>query len=395
VKLVIVIPALNEEQSIESIIKRSLEARDTIVRDSFVDEVDITVVSDGSTDGTVPLAQAHEPDIKLIVFEKNRGYGAAIMEGWEQSDADILGFLDADGTCDPKFFATLCQIMESQEADIVLGCRLNKFSQMPLVRRVGNTIFAVLLTLFSSTRVKDTASGMRVVRRSVLSKLMPLPTGLHFTPAMSARAMLTPSLKITEVDMPYSEREGRSKLNPILDGVRFLRVITHTAFLHAPSRLMGLFALALLLVAVILMFGPTVRYLHTQTVDEWLVYRFLVSQLLGAVACLLFFVGHLARTAVSLCLVGPDLSSPGLVGRFLRWRWFWSVPILLAMAALTIVSDSFMTYLSSGRVHEHWSRFVVMAWLLWVASTMAVSRVADACLQLVANRLAYLEERVQ
>src|SRR5258708_29577510 len=100
-KLLIAIPALNEEASIAAIIERCLDARREIIRMSPVTEVEITVVSDGSTDRTVELASSYQPCIKLIVFEKNRGYGAAIKEAWRQSDADLVSFLDADGTCDP------------------------------------------------------------------------------------------------------------------------------------------------------------------------------------------------------------------------------------------------------------------------------------------------------
>ena len=211
-KLGIVIPALNEEDSIEKIILLTHKAKDYIIANSPVDAVDIVVVSDGSTDNTVPLAQKHLDKIKLIVFEKNRGYGAAIKKGWEETDADLLAFLDADGTCNPEFFAPLCTELEKGSRDIMLGCRLNKDSQMPAIRRLGNTLFAILLSLVSNQKVRDTASGMRVIRRSSLSEIMPLPDGLHFTPAMSARAILHPDLKIHEIDMPYKERDGESKL---------------------------------------------------------------------------------------------------------------------------------------------------------------------------------------
>ena len=221
-KLLIAIPALNEEASIESIIQRSLDARAHIERHSPVTEVEITVVSDGSTDRTAEIAGHYRGRINLIVFPQNRGYGAAIKEAWRSSDAELLGFLDADGTCDPKFFAPLCQRLLSDDADVVLGCRLNQQSRMPLIRRLGNFLFAALLTTFSSSRVRDTASGMRVVRRSALPRLFPLPDGLHFTPAMSARAMLSDSVKIVEIDMPYRERAGESKLRVARDGVRFL-----------------------------------------------------------------------------------------------------------------------------------------------------------------------------
>jgi len=59
------------------------------------------VVSDGSTDRTVERARAF-PESNLIVFEKNRGYGAAIKEAWRRSDADLVSFLDADGIGDDK-----------------------------------------------------------------------------------------------------------------------------------------------------------------------------------------------------------------------------------------------------------------------------------------------------
>src|SRR5206468_956637 len=83
------------------------------------------------------------------------------------------------------------------------------------LRRVGNLIFALLLSFFASRKVRDTASGMRVVRASSLRKIMPLPDGMHFTPAMSARAILSSGLKIAEEDMPYHERDGESKLRVV------------------------------------------------------------------------------------------------------------------------------------------------------------------------------------
>src|SRR3954463_6674376 len=145
-KLLIAIPALNEEASIERIIQRSLQARGDIVARSPITQVDITVVSDGSTDRTVSLARKYTEDVKLIAFEKNRGYGAAIQQAWLESDADLLGFLDADGTCEPGFFGDLAQALVAERADVALGCRLNQNSEMPLVRRTGNVLFASLLT---------------------------------------------------------------------------------------------------------------------------------------------------------------------------------------------------------------------------------------------------------
>ena len=128
----------------------------------------------------------------------------------------------------------------AEDAAIVLGSRLGGDSEMPWLRRLGNRFFASMLTLFSARRVRDTASGMRVLRRSALPRLMPLPDGLHFTPAMSARAVLSGDLGIVEVGMPYRERAGQSKLKVWRDGLRFLRVIVEETLRHRPGRLLGL-----------------------------------------------------------------------------------------------------------------------------------------------------------
>src|SRR6478672_9623432 len=280
-KILIAIPALNEDNSIARIIQRSLEARAHIIKNSAVTDVDITVISDGSTDRTVERALKFKGQIKCIEFPKNRGYGAAIKQAWIESDADLLGFLDADGTCDPQFFAELCRCLVEQKADVTLGCRLNRNSKMPAIRRVGNVIFASLLSVLASSRVRDTASGMRVVRRESLRRIFPLPDGLHFTPSMSARAMLSDSLKISELDMPYHEREGESKLRVVRDGFRFLKVILEAAFLYRPMRPLDILSALSFLAAAALMSSPALFYLRHGSVLEWMIYRFTAANLLG------------------------------------------------------------------------------------------------------------------
>ena len=93
-KLLIAIPALNEEGAIAGVIERCLAARSAIITGSPVTEVDITVVSDGSTDRTAELASVFADRIHVTVFEANRGYGAAIKTAWRDSDAELLGVMD-------------------------------------------------------------------------------------------------------------------------------------------------------------------------------------------------------------------------------------------------------------------------------------------------------------
>jgi glycosyltransferase involved in cell wall biosynthesis len=391
-KLLIAIPALNEEESIDSIIRRSIEAREFICANSPATEVDITVVSDGSTDRTVERASQYTDSINLIVFPKNKGYGAAIKEAWRQSDADLLGFLDADGTCEPKFFATLCKTAVAENADVVLGCRLNTESQMPLIRRVGNFIFATILSVFSSSHVRDTASGMRVVRRSSLDRLYPLPDGLHFTPAMSARAMLSEGTRILEVDMPYHERAGESKLSVAKDGLRFLKVILEAAFLYRPSRPLGLAAIVFVVFAAALMWSPMLYYFRNRSVAEWMIYRFLVSDLFGITACLCFCASYLTGRMTSIALADESgLLRSRLSAWLFQTRWFWTVPIGFYLVGGLLVLSSLFDRLTTGVTYEHWSRYVVMSFCFAVAIILSVTRVIDYVLNLVGGRLEYLK----
>ncbi len=390
-KLLIAIPALNEEEAIESIVERCLAAREEIIAGSDVTAVEITVVSDGSTDSTAERARAYKDEIHLIEFPQNRGYGAAILEAWSQSDAELMGFLDADGTCDPRFFTTLCNAVLEGGADVALGCRLHKKSQMPRVRRVGNTLFSTLLTLLSGRSVRDTASGMRVVRRDRLEHLMPLPTGLHFTPAMTARAVLRGDVSLSETDMPYHERTGRSKLSVIKDGFRFLGIILDAAFLYRPSRPLFVLAILSLLVAVGLMVSPILHYLRHQSLEEWMIYRFIVSQLLGTVGFLTLCTAYLSRRIVRLTVLSrrADALSRGPLGRFLTSPGFWLLPTLLLAFGGWLVWGSFRELLATGATAEHWSRFIAMAFFASLALILVVTRILDHSLSLIGGWLSY------
>lgn len=391
-KLLIAIPAYNEEASIEDVIARSLAARGGIVARSPVTHVEITVISDGSTDRTAELASKYAESINLIAFKDNRGYGAAIKEAWRQSDADLLGFLDADGTCDPTFFADLCNEIEWQKADMAIGCRMNRESQMPVVRQIGNIVFASMLTAFSSVWVRDTTSGMRVIRRESLPGLLPLPDGLHFTPAMSARALLGEGLKVAEIDMPYRERAGESKLRIGKDGLRFLRAIVDAAFLYRPSRPLGIAGALCLALAAVLMLTPAVYYLRTRSVAEWMIYRFVVSHLAGTSACLLFSASYVTRRIVAITVNANVEQRPkhhNLLGILLASRWFWIAPLLMMLTGGVLVIPSLLELVRTGATYEHWSRFIAMSFLFSAALILMVTRVLDYVLELIVGHLSY------
>ena len=239
-KLAIVVPALNEEAAIAGTLRMCLDARQHVVDNTHIDEMEIVFVNDGSTDRTQEIVEQPEfSEVTKVRFEKNRGYGAAIKAGWQATDADLVGFIDGDGTCNARFCVDMLNQMKQHDADVVLAARLSPETKMPLIRQIGNRLFAGLLGIVSGKDLTDSASGFRIVKRDSLRLMSPLPDGLHFTPAMSCICLLDPRLKIHEVHgMLYKEREGRSKLSVVRDGFRFLFTILFSACCYSPIKTM-------------------------------------------------------------------------------------------------------------------------------------------------------------
>jgi glycosyltransferase involved in cell wall biosynthesis len=261
--LSVVIPALNEEDGIQDIMARVLSTRSDL-KEVNVQDLELIVVDDGSTDRTAELVTATD-GVRLIRHVTNGGYGAALKTGFAAARGEWVGFLDADGTYPPEYYPALCQAAQEQDADIVVGSRMaGTDSQMPPVRRLGNLIFARLVSVISAQRITDSASGMRVFRKSILERIYPLPDGLNLTPVMSIRA-LHEQLKMIEVPIPYSERVGRSKLNAVGDGLVFAQSIVWTALHYNPVRPLGLVGIVALGLAALIGLGLVVARLQGVT----------------------------------------------------------------------------------------------------------------------------------
>lgn len=373
-KLTIVIPALNEEDAIGPIIERSLDARETIMRTSPVDAVEIIVVSDGSTDRTAEIAAGYA-DVRLIVFERNRGYGAAIKRGFEEGTGELVAFLDADGTCDPRFFATLCEGLVDEDAAVAIGSRMGPQSRMPAIRRLGNRIYAVILSALSNTVVTDTASGMRVIRREVLTQLYPLPDGLHFTPAMSARVLMDDRLTIVERPMPYEERVGESKLHVVRDGFRFLRIIFEMSLMWRPARLFAWAALVFLAMMTLMAAHPIEMWLRLGRLEEEMIYRLLFCSLLGALGVTLLSASVLSDQLRRLCdpRARPAAFLPALFDRFYSAGGLAFATVLSVPLVAWLIGPGVWTRLTDGYVAVHWSRVVLAGLITFGLGQMLVT----------------------
>lgn len=249
--LSIVVPAYNEEDGVAQVIERTL-AIEPELQKVGLDGLELIVVDDCSRDRTGEIVKGYvDRGVVLIQHKVNRNYGGALKTGFRHARGNYLAFMDADGTYPPEYFPRMVQAMLEQDADLVIGSRMAGVeSEMPLTRRIGNTLFAALVTIIGNIRITDSASGQRILKREALEKLYPLPDGLNFTPVMSTRA-LHEDLKMIEVPIGYEERAGESKLSVVRDGFRFLFTILGTAAAYNPVRLLGGLSVAAVVVSAL------------------------------------------------------------------------------------------------------------------------------------------------
>jgi len=372
-KLSIVIPALNEEDGIQAIMDRVLAVQSAL-RGVGIAELELIVVDDGSTDGTAAVVLA-TPGVKLVQHTQNCGYGAALKTGFAAAQGEWIGFLDADGTYPPEFFPKLVEAATQQGADIVIGSRMaGEKSEMPAVRRLGNMIFARLVNLIAAAHITDSASGMRVFKRSVLAQLYPLPDGLNLTPVMSTRA-LHEHMKMIEVAIPYSERVGRSKLSVVRDGYRFGQSIVWTSLYYNPVRPLGLIGLgALAIAAVIGVALVVVRLMGVQSVSSlgaFALFSGLVLSVAGVSILMLgvsfnYFVALFHKTPVKQGLFGRPIF-PAL------GQHFGAIGLVSLLFGLGVTLLSFVLALGGWTTEQLWIYYLASASFVLVGIQLIIS----------------------
>jgi len=207
VRIVAIIPALDEEGSIGGVV--------AAIPRNLVSEV--LVVNNGSTDRTAEAAAAAGA---CVVTEPERGYGAACRRGLEAAaGADILVYLDGDASDQPGELASVLDPVVRGEADLVIGSRLlgrREAGAMPPHAILGNWLAARLVRLLYGVRITDLGS-FRAIPRSALLALGMRERTYGWPVEMIVKAARR-GYRIREVPVTHRKRIGRSKVAGTLVG---------------------------------------------------------------------------------------------------------------------------------------------------------------------------------
>ena len=230
-KIIIGIPAFNEEKNIASIITKLMNITDSII-----------VCNDGSSDLTSEIAE--KMGAEVINHEKNLGYGAAIRSIFlkaKELDGDILVTFDADGQHRIEDIENVTAPIINQEAELVIGSRFldDSEKEVPQYRKVGIKVITKITNASIKEKLTDSQSGFRAYSKKVVDELNPSELGMGISTEILIKAS-SKNFKIVEVPIKILYSGDTSTHNPISHGSSvILSTIKYTSIEH-PLKFYGI-----------------------------------------------------------------------------------------------------------------------------------------------------------
>ncbi|MEA3313609.1 MAG: glycosyltransferase family 2 protein [Caldisericota bacterium] len=217
--LIAVIPAYNEEKNIRSVVQKTLNHADFVV-----------VVDDGSMDNT--SEEARQGGAFVIRNKVNKGKAGAMNVGFKyvlKKGADFIVVLDADGQHDPDEIPLFVNKIH-EGFDIVVGARRFDRELMPVSRRLANIFSSFLTSLVAGTKILDSQSGYRIIRKSVLEKICLTSSRYQIETEMLIKGAKC-GFKICFVPIKTIYiHQAQSKINQFVDPVRFVFLVVKLFF---------------------------------------------------------------------------------------------------------------------------------------------------------------------
>ncbi len=239
-KVRIIIPALNEEESIGEVIEGFKRAGYS----------NILVVDGKSTDRTREVAKEKGAE---VIVQSGHGKGQAVIEAFQLVEDDVVVLIDADGTYLASEVERLLEPIKRGIADHVVGNRLINFEKGAFTKLnlLGNKIINFLFRLLYGVDLHDILSGYRALTKDVYKSVNLEKMGFELETELTVESIAN-GFKIVEVPISYRKRAGKTKLKPVSDGYRIIATIYSLLGRYSPGRYFYMFGISLLSLGFIL-----------------------------------------------------------------------------------------------------------------------------------------------
>lgn len=205
-KVILVIPAYNEEENILKTYKSVMDYNNKNKTD-----YDVIVINDGSKDKTSSIC--HENNIPVIDLIHNLGIGGAVQTGYKyayENDYDIAVQFDGDGQHDVRYVKNIIEPIINKESDMVIGSRFVKnidTFKSTFSRRIGINIISFFIKLVTRKKIYDTTSGFRAVNKKII-KDFASSYPVEYPEPLTTTEIIRKGYKVSEVSVEMKEREG-------------------------------------------------------------------------------------------------------------------------------------------------------------------------------------------
>lgn len=219
-KISIIIPTLNEEFGI----KQTISAIPNEKLQKLGNEIEILVIDGNSTDLTRDVAAQMGAK---VLNEKRTGYGRAYKTGLAAAKGDIIVTLDGDNTYPAQLIPQYIQKLNDKDVDFIT---INRFSEIEkgsisYMHRIGNKVLSLSMCLLYSVHIKDSQSGMWIMRKSFLDRINLQSDDMSMSEEIKIIAFKF--FRALELDGKYYRRIGRPKLDTIRHGWMNLKYLFH------------------------------------------------------------------------------------------------------------------------------------------------------------------------
>jgi len=221
----IVFPVYNEEKQLEDSVKKTID----FLKLNNYKNYSILIADNCSIDRTSDIAKELKKKFKEVSYLRieQKGVGIALKTAWQKSDYDIIGYMDIDLSTDLIHLNKTLNILDNNQADIVIGSRLmsdSKVDNRILIREIVSRCYNFVIRHYLGFKFSDAVCGFKFLKRKVFNKIM--EQGIEGNEWFFDTELLIKAgwnnFKIIEIPIHWTD-DGDSRVNLVSDTIRYLK----------------------------------------------------------------------------------------------------------------------------------------------------------------------------